>query len=1026
MKTKNNRRYLQSILGAIVAVSAALVLSCEQPDVSSLTAPAGKGSVILTVSTGSPPGSAVKTILPDEQPGFSRYELVFTPKEGTVGEPVEVEVIPDELAGGLYQQELEAGTWTVKVTAYRLIASTGNGEEPGTEDAVEYKAAEGESDPFTVSAGGESPQVWVTIRPIPIADSAGLTGFFVYSVSLPSDASGTLTLTSSGGFNKTITLDVENNVVEEQQPGTGAGGSTYAYIEDSEELAAGYYDLSVELTRGGSSILAWEVVHIYAGLESWAYFGAGPEDFTRTLYLSGPIPELEGLEVGSGSGIEVYTDPNYSGKPLPVETHTSENVDAWIVGVPAADALGKTLYIKSTVVDTSGIALHYEGDTGEKTLTEAGRRDIILYPTLVGIPGGTEGTPAELPAAALNTAIAVATEAGQPVTLNNVTIVGTPPGPDEFDAVYLDGAVVTVTGKLVIPANVAVAVGGPLQPDQPVPPDQPGPLLSLSDGTGGSTGKAGDSATLNVPANATVEVSGGLLVAGTLNVAQGGDVTVKSGGGFFLDGSGIGPEGGLANNGTLDGTITIASGAEAYSTGTFAGNGWTVIEAGGAAYANPSLDDDNPVPTIGGGDAVLNLTSGTFAFNTSGYILDGDATVTQNFGITDGISLLVKAKKTLTIDIDDEIGGKDPYPAFWVIGDGTSITGEAGAVIAVTKQEGENKLGKIIFSMNPPSPNANFYDVSGDKLPVVNSNPSNLQTTVGYGTYHWNTELNGWKEDITYSAKADGSEAKTSTKITFKFNETVTLAESDIAITGVSLVPDSLDGEEDEWTVGITGIEQAGTATVSINKTGIDSAGHQVTLYKDITPPAEVTSLKAEAGDTEVTLTWTDPADEDFASVVITYIGGNTGGTVNVNAGEKTSTVYGLTNKTAYTFTVKTVDREGNVSTGETTTATPLAPTGSFTVNFTGLPEDETISTNDGGEPISLSLVDNDELSVSVTGGGETDTYRWTLDGKAIAGTGSSLTRKARTFSAGGHTLTVFVTKGGVEYAKIVTFTVAE
>ena len=77
-------------------------------------------------------------------------------------------------------------------------------------------------------------------------------------------------------------------------------------------------------------------------------------------------------------------------------------------------------------------------------------------------------------------------------------------------------------------------------------------------------------------------------------------------------------------------------------------------------------------------------------------------------------------------------------------------------------------------------------------------------------------------------------------------------------------------------------------------------------------------------------------------------------------------------------------------------------------------------------DPISLSLVDNDELSVSVTGGGETDTYRWTLDGKAIAGTGSSLTRKARTFSAGGHTLTVFVTKGGVEYAKIVTFTVAE
>jgi hypothetical protein len=66
-------------------------------------------------------------------------------------------------------------------------------------------------------------------------------------------------------------------------------------------------------------------------------------------------------------------------------------------------------------------------------------------------------------------------------------------------------------------------------------------------------------------------------------VAANGEVEVKSGGVFFLDGAGGG------DNGSLAGTIRIKSGAKSYSTGTFTGNGWTVIEAGGAADAVYSL-----------------------------------------------------------------------------------------------------------------------------------------------------------------------------------------------------------------------------------------------------------------------------------------------------------------------------------------------------------------------------------------------------------------------------------------------------
>ena len=140
--------------------------------------------------------------------------------------------------------------------------------------------------------------------------------------------------------------------------------------------------------------------------------------------------------------------------------------------------------------------------------------------------------------------------------------------------------------------------------------------------------------TLTVAANAKVEVSGDLIVAGDLAVAANGEVEVKSGGVFFLDGAGGG------DNGSLAGTIRIKSGAKSYSTGRFTGNGWTVIEAGGAAYAEQSPNASSAA-TIGGTDAVFNLTSGTFALNAGGYVLDG-AAAEEAVTRQDGVEITVK------------------------------------------------------------------------------------------------------------------------------------------------------------------------------------------------------------------------------------------------------------------------------------------------------------------------------------------------------------------------------------------------
>ncbi len=83
----------------------------------------------------------------------------------------------------------------------------------------------------------------------------------------------------------------------------------------------------------------------------------------------------------------------------------------------------------------------------------------------------------------------------------------------------------------------------------------------------------------------------------------------------------------------------------------------------------------------------------------------------------------------------------------------------------------------------------------------------------------------------------------------------------------------------------------------------------------DTTPPAEVSGLNAILNDGQVTLNWTDPADDDFKKVKITYTpGGNTA--TEIVKGIQTLIITGLTNGTEYTFTVKTVDTGDNESTG--------------------------------------------------------------------------------------------------------------
>lgn len=92
----------------------------------------------------------------------------------------------------------------------------------------------------------------------------------------------------------------------------------------------------------------------------------------------------------------------------------------------------------------------------------------------------------------------------------------------------------------------------------------------------------------------------------------------------------------------------------------------------------------------------------------------------------------------------------------------------------------------------------------------------------------------------------------------------------------------------------------------------------------DSTAPSEVTEIEAVAGDGSVMLTWKNPSDEDFYGVQISAEPAE--GTLenSVVVTSNTFTVSGLKNGTAYTFTLKSIDRSLNVSEG--TSSEPVMP----------------------------------------------------------------------------------------------------
>ena len=150
----------------------------------------------------------------------------------------------------------------------------------------------------------------------------------------------------------------------------------------------------------------------------------------------------------------------------------------------------------------------------------------------------------------------------------------------------------------------------------------------------------------------------------------------------------------------------------------------------------------------------------------------------------------------------------------------------------------------------------------------------------------------------------------------------------------------------------------------------------------DTTAPADPAGITATASGGQVALSWTNPSDPDFASVKITWapLGGSPAQPLSLAAPGASQAITGLTNGTAYTFTLKSVDSTGNESPGATIDATP-APNLSISVGF-DLGSESPISAS---LPTSIAKGSLLEFSVAQV----FDSYAWYLDGDLIASTRS-------------------------------------
>lgn len=162
----------------------------------------------------------------------------------------------------------------------------------------------------------------------------------------------------------------------------------------------------------------------------------------------------------------------------------------------------------------------------------------------------------------------------------------------------------------------------------------------------------------------------------------------------------------------------------------------------------------------------------------------------------------------------------------------------------------------------------------------------------------------------------------------------------------------------------------------------------EATLLKDDQPPESVKNVTSKTTDHAISLSWTEPSDEDYAGVEITITGKHLDGSeiesINVLKGKTTASFTSLKANTSYTFTLRTYDVNENIQSAMecetinvTTEKDVTAPNAigniSYVVTRTSVDITYTDSTSDDFKEVKVVVKDanddNSEKTINVDKG---------------------------------------------------------